>query len=74
MTAAFTDTSIFQNILQWKDNDGREYRAEYWLGIWKISEIRDGISAFVVSVAAKKNATPKTIHKLMLDAPMADAA
>ena len=65
MAKAFEDTSIFQNIVEYEDEQGRKYRAQYSTGTWNISEIRGGVSVFIVTVGADKKASPERLHALM---------
>ena len=62
---AFKDTSIFQNISEFTDHDGKAYRAEFSFGLWKIFSLVGDIACFERTVKASGNATPKTLYKLL---------
>lgn len=62
MTTPFEDTSIFQNVLEWTDNDNQMWRAEWSGGVWKVSKINEGVAEFFRSVKGGRKNQPKQVH------------
>lgn len=60
--AAFEDTSIFQNVLEWTDADSQKWRAEWSAGIWKVSKLNGASAEFFRSIGGPKKWTPKQVH------------
>ncbi len=64
-TPAFTDTSIFQGVREYRDNSGTQYVAErdpFGGKNWKMFRLQNGIKVFICTVFAPRGATPIQLH------------
>ena len=60
----FKDTSIFQNVKEYADDTGRQWRAQWFGGKWSIYLKRGSGFAFHADVCAPSSADCKKIHSL----------